>query len=53
MKNFCVFGIIVVLLWMTVLMQGCSTMQGVGSLVQGIGTDISGASVAIKNEIGK
>ena len=35
------------------LLQGCSTVRGLGQLAQGIGKDTVGLSDAVKNEIAK
>ena len=35
------------------LLQGCSTVKGIGHLMAGIGDDTIGLSDAIKTEIGK
>ncbi len=33
------------------LLQGCSTIEGAGKLMQGIGQDVAGLSVAVKKQI--
>ena len=44
---------LIVVLVLAILLQGCSTVRGLGQLVAGIGDDTIGLSDAIKKEIGK